>query len=59
MTLIYKECGRRWKAPEDAFTVGVDNKTGRVLLHNKLIKKNKNLEFSMVCFSFYLYKNLA
>lgn len=52
MTLIYKECGRRWKAPEDGLVVGVDNKTGRVLLHNKQIKKNKKLEFAMVCLVF-------
>lgn len=52
MTLIYKECGRRWKAPEDGLLVGVDNKTGRVLLHNKQFKKNKNLEFAMVCLVF-------
>ena len=53
MTLIFKECGRRWKAPEDDLVVAVDNKTGRVLLHNKQFKKNKKLEFAMVCFAFY------
>lgn len=47
MTLIFKECGRRWKAPEDDLVVAVDNKTGRVLLHNKQFKKNKKLEFAM------------
>lgn len=48
MTLIFKECGKRWKAPEDNFTVAIDSRTNRVLLYNKKMKNPGKINIPMV-----------
>ncbi|XP_046672757.1 translation initiation factor eIF-2B subunit epsilon [Homalodisca vitripennis] len=47
MTLIFKECGRRWKAPEDDFTVALDSKTSRILLYSKKSRSQGKIDIPM------------
>uniref|UniRef100_A0A1B6KND8 Translation initiation factor eIF2B subunit epsilon n=1 Tax=Graphocephala atropunctata TaxID=36148 RepID=A0A1B6KND8_9HEMI len=47
MTLIFKECGRRWKAPEDDFTVALDSKTNRILLYSKKSRSQGKINIPM------------
>uniref|UniRef100_A0A1B6C3B5 Translation initiation factor eIF2B subunit epsilon n=2 Tax=Clastoptera arizonana TaxID=38151 RepID=A0A1B6C3B5_9HEMI len=47
MTLIYKECGARWKAPQDDILLAMDNKTGRLILHKKLLSKHSKIDIPL------------